>query len=80
LISAVIEDAVILIWRRKGGSRGPPPENVYIFEAPGLHFWHFLKQIRKQIGSKLTVFYKNGYHFTKIMTLIMQILPENVKI
>jgi hypothetical protein len=27
---------------------GPPP-NVYIFEAPGLHFWRFIKQIRKQI-------------------------------
>ena len=52
---------------------GPPPENFYIFEALGLHFWHFLKQIRKRIGCKLTVFYKNYY-------FIMQILPENVKI
>ena len=45
----------------------------YIFEALGLHFWHFLKQICKRIGCKLTVFYKNYYFF-------MQILPENVKI
>jgi hypothetical protein len=46
-------------------------ENFYIFEAPGLHFWRFMKQIRKRIGSKLTsVFYKNGYHFTKITTLL----------
>jgi hypothetical protein len=28
-------------------------------QSPGLHFWRFLKQIRKRIGSKLTVFYKN---------------------
>jgi hypothetical protein len=34
---------------------GPPPENVYIFEAPELHFWCFLKHIYKRIGSKLTV-------------------------
>jgi hypothetical protein len=51
-----------------------------IFEALGLHFWRFLKQIRKQIGCKLTVFYKNGYHFTKNNYFITQILPENVKI
>jgi hypothetical protein len=31
---------------------------------------HVLKQICKQIGSKLTVFYSNDYHFTKIMTLL----------
>jgi hypothetical protein len=48
---------------------GPPLENVYIFEALGLNFWRFLKQICKQIECKLTVFYKNGYHFTKIITL-----------
>jgi hypothetical protein len=65
---------------------GPPPENFYIYETLGLHFWRFLKQIRKQIGCKLTVFYKNGYHFTKIITLpefvanFTQILSENVKI
>jgi hypothetical protein len=52
---------------------GPPPETFYIFEAPGLHFWRFLKQIRKRIGSKLTAFYKNN-------DFITQILPENVKI
>ena len=51
-------------------SGGLPPENVYIFEALGLNFWRFLKQIRKQISCKLTVFYKNGYHFTKIITLL----------
>jgi hypothetical protein len=53
-------DASMSSFRRKGES------DFYIFEAPGLHFWRFLKQIRTQIGSKLTVFYKNGYHFTKI--------------
>jgi hypothetical protein len=47
-----------------------PPNNVYIFEAPGLHFWRFLKQIRKRIGSKMTVFYKNDYHITKITTFL----------
>jgi hypothetical protein len=47
---------------------GSPPENVYIFEALGLNFWRFLKQIRKQMACKLTVFYKNGYHFTNIIT------------
>jgi hypothetical protein len=60
-------------WEKKGVclSGGPPPENVYIFEALGLNFWHFLKQIRKQIACiKWTVFYKNGYHFTKIITLL----------
>ena len=51
-------------------SGGLPPENFYIFEALGLNFWRFLKQIRKQISCKLTVFYKNGYHFTKIITLL----------
>jgi hypothetical protein len=56
-------------FRRKGRSGGFPPENVYIFEAPGLHFWRSPKQIRKRIGSKWTVFYKNGYHFTKITSL-----------
>jgi hypothetical protein len=35
-------------------------------------FLAFLKQIRKRIGCKLTVFYKNDY-------LITQILPETVK-
>ena len=55
-------------------------ENLYIFEALGLNFWHFLKLICKQIACKLTVFYKNGYHFTKNNYSIMQILPENVKI
>ena len=54
----------------KGGSGGPLPENVYIFEALGLNFWRFLKQIRKQIACKWTVFYKNGYHFTKVITLL----------
>jgi hypothetical protein len=52
--------------------RGPPPENVYIFEALGLNFWRFLKQIRKQIACKWTVFYKNGNHFTKIITLLLK--------
>jgi hypothetical protein len=68
---------LIQSFGRKGGSG----ENFYIFGALGLNFWHFLKQLCKQIVCKLTVFYKNGYHFTKIITLnIMQILPENVKI
>jgi hypothetical protein len=55
-------------------------ENFYIFEALWLHFWRFLKQIRKQIGCKLAVFYKNGYHFTKIITLLHKFLPKNVKL
>jgi hypothetical protein len=59
-------------WK-KGGS-----ETFCIFEAPGMNFWHFLKQIGKQIACKFTVFYKNGYHFTKNNYFIMQILPENV--
>jgi hypothetical protein len=42
--------------------------------------WRFLKQIRKQIASKFTIFYKNGYHFTKNNYFITQILTENVKI
>jgi hypothetical protein len=54
----------------------PPPDNFSIFEALGLQFWRFLKQIRKQIGSKLTV------HFTKMVIIshkyyfITQILPD----
>ena len=44
----------------KKGVGGPPPENLYIFEALGLNFWRFVKQIRKQIACKWTVFYKNG--------------------
>ena len=47
------------------GVWGPPPENFYIFEARGLHFRRFLKQVCKRIGSEWTVFYKNGYYFTK---------------
>ena len=41
---------------RRLGFGGPPPENCSIFEALGLQFWRFLKQIRKQIGCKLTVY------------------------
>ena len=54
----------------------------YIFEALGLNFWRFLKQIRKQIACKLTVFYKNGYNYFIIKNnyFITQILPENVKV
>jgi hypothetical protein len=57
-------------FREKRGFGGPPQENCSIFEAPGLQFWHFLKQIRKQIGCKLTVYFTNGYHFTQIITLL----------
>ena len=59
-------------WEKRGLclSGGPPLENFYIFEALGLNFWRFLKQIRKQIACKWTVFYENGYHFTKIITLL----------
>jgi hypothetical protein len=59
-------------FREKRRVWGSSPENFYIFEARGLNFWHFLKQIRKQIACTyiLTVFYKNGYHFTKIITLL----------
>ena len=56
-------------WERRGG---PPPKIFYIFEALGLNFWRFLKQIRKQIACKWTVFCKNGYHFTKIITLLRE--------
>ena len=41
---------VILSFGRKRGFGGPPPENCSIFEALGLQFWRFLKQIRKQIA------------------------------
>jgi hypothetical protein len=67
-------------FREKRGVWGPPLENVYIFEALGLHFWRFLKQIRKQIGCKLTAFYKNSLHIYKHNYFITQILPEKVKI
>jgi hypothetical protein len=53
-------------FREKGGGG-------YIFGAIGLNFWRFLKQIRKQVACKLTVFHKNNYFIT-------QIVPENVKI
>jgi hypothetical protein len=49
---------------KRGVCMGPPPENVDIIEALGLNFWRFLKQM----ACKLTVFYKNGYHFTNIIT------------
>jgi hypothetical protein len=51
---------------------GPTPESFYIFEALRTEFLAFSKAnlICKQIGCKLTVFYKNGYHFTKIITLL----------
>ena len=55
---------------------GPRPENFYIFEAPGLHFWRFLNQIHKRIGSKLTVYNKNGYHFTKLTPLLRKFYLE----
>jgi hypothetical protein len=49
--------------------------------------WHFKQglpftgYVLTVIGSKLTVFYKNGYHFTILNNdFIMQFLPENVKI
>ena len=50
--------ATVCVW-------GSSPQKIFTFlklqdQAP------FLKQIRKRIGSKLTVFYKNGYHFRKI--------------
>ena len=70
----------MLSFGRKGGSGGPPPEHFYIFEALGLNFWRFLKQIRKQIACKLTVFYKKWLSFHKNNYFITQILPENVKI
>jgi hypothetical protein len=44
-------------FREKTGFVAPPPENFSIFEALGLQFWRFLKQIRKQIGCKLTVYF-----------------------
>jgi hypothetical protein len=38
------------------------------------------KKIRKQIWSKLTVFYQKWLSFHKNNDFITQILPENVKI
>jgi hypothetical protein len=60
--------------------KSPPPENVYIFEALWLYSWRFAKKIRKQIWSKLTVFYQKWLSFHKNNDFITQILPENVKI
>jgi hypothetical protein len=72
---------VILNFRRKGDLHGGTPlENFDDFEAPGLNFWRFLKQIRKRIGSKLTVFYKNGYHFTKITTLLCKLREFHMRL
>jgi hypothetical protein len=51
--------------KKWGGVWGPPPENFYFFEAPGLHISRFLKQIRNRIGSKLTVLYKSLLLFHK---------------
>ena len=48
---------VILSFGRKRGFRGPPQKNCSISGALGLQFWRFLKQIRKQIGCKLTVYF-----------------------
>ena len=37
-----------------------------MFEVPGLHFWHFLKEICKRIASKLTTLvYTNRYDLLK---------------
>jgi hypothetical protein len=69
---------VILSFGIKRGFGGPPPENGSIFEALGLQFWRFLKQIRKQIGCKLTVYFTKMVHTNNYF--IMQILPENIKI
>ena len=73
---------VILSFWRKRGFGGPPPENCSIFEALGLQFWRFLKQIRKpkldanclyiQLQKWLS-FHTNNYFIT-------QILSENIKI
>ena len=66
--------------KKRGVCLGVVLQNFfYIFEAPGLHFWRFLKQIRKRIGSKLTLFYKNGYHFTKITTLLRKFYLKMAK-
>jgi hypothetical protein len=46
---------VILSFGRKRGFRGPPQKNCSISEALGLQLWR--KQIRKQIGRKLTVYF-----------------------
>ena len=65
-------------FRRKRGFGGPPPENCSIFEALGLQFWRFLKQIRKQIGCKLTVYLQKWLSFETNNYFITQILPENI--
>ena len=65
-------------FREKTGVWGSSPENCSIFEALGLQFWRFLKQIRKQIGCKLTVYFTKSFHTNNYF--ITQILPENIKI
>jgi hypothetical protein len=57
LLDKILTCTVILSFGRKRGFGGPPPENFSIFEALGLQFWRFLKQIHKQIGCKLTVYF-----------------------
>jgi hypothetical protein len=57
----IIIKLFVIDWHSHMGalsSEGPPPENFYIFEALGLNFWRFLKQIRKQISCKLLYFTK----------------------
>jgi hypothetical protein len=66
--------------KKRGSVWGSSPGKVHVSEAPGLHYRRFLKQIRKRIGSKLTVFYKKWLSFYNNNVFITQILPENVKI
>ena len=45
-------------FREKTGVWGSSPRKLFhLVEALGLQFWRFLKQIRKQIGCKLTVYF-----------------------
>jgi hypothetical protein len=61
------------VSKEKGGPGVLPPKmSTFLKLHAGLHFWRFLKQIRKRIGSKLIVFYKNVYNLTKITTLLRQ--------
>jgi hypothetical protein len=58
-----------------------------VLPRKSLHFWssrtaflrRFLEQIRERIESKLTVLYKNGYHFTKITTFLRKVFLKITK-
>jgi hypothetical protein len=75
----IIIELFVIDWHSHTKFWEKSPENFYIFEALGLNFWRFLKQIRKKIVCKFTVFYKNVYHFTKIITLLCKLYMKMSK-